>query len=388
MKQTNLLIAAAFLFIGFFTFRSLSQPQEHQPPQTNQSSSSQKIQVAILLDVSNSMDGLIDQAKAQLWNMVNTMGKATCNGAAPKIEIALYEYGRETNNAKEGFVKQLSGFSTDLDKLSNILFSLKTNGGDEYCGQVIYTSLNQLSWDNTPGNYKVIFIAGNEDFLQGNLNYKKACDLAKEKGVIVNTIYCGDRMQGLSEHWNVNDECGGGSFTNINQDAKIEEMATPYDDVILSLNDTLNNTYLYYGTNGNGFANNQKQLDQKNYSVGKSVAVKRSMVKSKSTLYENANWDLVDKVTEDKDFVNKVDVKTLPDSLRNKSKAEIQKIVLVKKGERTKIQQKISENSILRDKFIATEKAKKSGKANVSTLETEIEKIIRKQAKGFKMIIP
>ena len=124
MKQTNLLIAAAFLFIGFFTFRSLSQTQEHQPPQNNQSSSSQKIQVAILLDVSNSMDGLIDQAKAQLWNMVNTMGKATCNGAAPKIEIALYEYGRETNNAKEGFVKQLSGFSTDLDKLSNILFSI------------------------------------------------------------------------------------------------------------------------------------------------------------------------------------------------------------------------------------------------------------------------
>ena len=388
MKLTNLLIATAFLFICFFTFRSLSQHQEHQPPQTNQSTSSQKIQVAILLDVSNSMDGLIDQAKAQLWNMVNTMGKATCNGAAPKIEIALYEYGRETNNGKEGFVKQLSGFSTDLDKLSNILFSLKTNGGDEYCGQVIYTSLNQLTWDNTPGNYKVIFIAGNEDFLQGNLNYKKACDLAKQKGVVVNTVYCGDRMQGMSEHWNINDECGGGSFTNINQDAKIDEIATPYDDVILSLNDSLNNTYLYYGTNGSGYANNQKQLDQKNYSVSKSVAVKRSMVKSKSTLYENANWDMVDKVTEDKEFVNKVDVKTLPDSLRNKTKAEIQKIVLVKKEERAIIQQKIAEKSILRDKYIATEKAKKSGKENVSTLETEIEKIIRKQAKQFKMIIP
>mgnify|MGYP003492397680 FL=1 len=28
-----------------------------------------KIQAAILLDVSGSMDGLIEQAKAQLWNM-------------------------------------------------------------------------------------------------------------------------------------------------------------------------------------------------------------------------------------------------------------------------------------------------------------------------------
>ena len=34
-----------------------------------------KIQVAILLDVSNSMDGLIEQAKAQLWNMVSVMGR-------------------------------------------------------------------------------------------------------------------------------------------------------------------------------------------------------------------------------------------------------------------------------------------------------------------------
>src|SRR5215217_2249683 len=53
-----------------------------------------KIQAAILLDVSNSMDGLIEQAKAQLWNMVSVMGKAKCDNMAPQIEIALYEYGR------------------------------------------------------------------------------------------------------------------------------------------------------------------------------------------------------------------------------------------------------------------------------------------------------
>src|SRR6188472_661832 len=76
-----------------------------------------KIQVAILLDVSNSMDGLIEQAKAQLWNMVSVMGKAKCDNQAPQIEIALYEYGRPTNDVKAGYVKQLSGFTTDLDKL-------------------------------------------------------------------------------------------------------------------------------------------------------------------------------------------------------------------------------------------------------------------------------
>ena len=92
------------------------------------------------------MDGLIEQAKAQLWNMVSTMGKAKCNGdISPQIEIALYEYGRSTNDIKAGYVKQINGFTSDLDSLSQNFFSLKTNGGDEYCGQVIYTSFKRIA---------------------------------------------------------------------------------------------------------------------------------------------------------------------------------------------------------------------------------------------------
>src|SRR5882724_6669838 len=137
-----------------------------------------KIQVAILLDVSNSMDGLIDQAKVQLWNMVSVMGRVKCGDGNPKIEIALYEYGRSTNDVKAGYVKQISGFTTDLDQLSQELFRLTTNGGDEYCGHVIHTSLNELNWDSSSSDYKVIFIAGNEDFLQGNILYTQSCDEA------------------------------------------------------------------------------------------------------------------------------------------------------------------------------------------------------------------
>jgi hypothetical protein len=180
-----------------------------------------KIQVAILLDVSNSMDGLIEQAKAQLWNMVSVMGKAKCDNQAPQIEIALYEYGRPTNDVKAGYVKQLSGFTTDLDKLSQTLFGIQTNGGDEYCGVVMQTSLTKLNWDTAASNYKVIFIAGNEDFLQGNVLYTRACLEAKKKGVIINTIYCGEKMDGIREHWNVTGECGSGSYTNINQELEI-----------------------------------------------------------------------------------------------------------------------------------------------------------------------
>src|SRR6185436_18306879 len=150
-------------------------------PVTHPVNPNPKIQAAILLDVSNSMDGLIDQAKAQLWNMVSVMGKAKCDGQTPQIEIALYEYGRTSNDVNKGFVKQISPFTSDLDRLSQNLFSLTTYGGDEYCGQVIYTSLDELSWDADPNSYKVIFISGNEDFLQGKVHYTLACAEAKKK---------------------------------------------------------------------------------------------------------------------------------------------------------------------------------------------------------------
>lgn len=54
-----------------------------------------KIQVALLLDTSSSMDGLIEQAKSRLWNIVNTLTTLKYNGKAPQIEIALYEYGND-----------------------------------------------------------------------------------------------------------------------------------------------------------------------------------------------------------------------------------------------------------------------------------------------------
>ncbi len=230
--------------LGLFSMIALMGLMALTPKKTPQKPVQQKIQAAILLDVSNSMDGLIEQAKAQLWNMVSTMGKVECsNNMAPKIEIALYEYGRSSNDVKAGYVKKINGFISDLDSLSQNLFKLSTNGGDEYCGHVILSSLNELNWDPAPNNYKVIFIAGNEDFLQGDIHYTKSCKEAKSKGVIVNTIYCGDRMQGISEHWNLNAECGTGSFTNINQDAKMEDIPTPYDSLLFTYNEKLNGTY-------------------------------------------------------------------------------------------------------------------------------------------------
>lgn len=373
-----LLIAAAFLFLN----------AGKKQPAAVLTDNEQKIQVAILLDVSNSMDGLIDQAKAQLWNMVNTLGRVQCsNTKTPKIEIALYEYGSPRNNREEGYIKQINNFITDLDSLSENLFALTTNGGDEYCGHVIYRSMNELKWDNNPSSYKVIFIAGNESFRQGTITYTKSCDIAKSKGVIVNTIYCGDKMQGIREFWNLQAECGNGSFSNINQNQKIDDIPTPYDSLIYALNTQLNNTYIAYGASGQVYYNKQKKMDAANAGVSKKAAMKRAEAKSNAALYNNAGWDLVDKAKEGDAVFEKIDTKTLPDSLQNKTKEQLKVIVAEKRKERSAIQQQIVTVNQQRQQFINDQKNKESQNNSEATLETEIERIIKEQVKRFTMMV-
>ena len=387
MKQKTLLPKTAVLLFATFVFSSFISPSS--PQKKKDKVANPKIQVAILLDVSGSMDGLIEQAKAQLWNMVNTMGKAKCSGdMIPKIEIALYEYGRSTNDVKAGYVKKINGFINDLDSLSQNLFSLKTNGGDEFCGQVIFSSLQELKWDAAPGNYKVIFIAGNEDFLQGNLHYTKACTEAKNKGVIVNTIYCGDKMQGIREHWNLAGECGNGSFTNINQNATEVDIPTPYDSLIYSYNEKLNGTYIAYGYGGASYQKKQAQMDVANATMSKGAGIKRIKAKGNSAVYNNAKWDLVDAKASGGFDLATIDKKELPDSLKNKTTEELKKIVEEKSKERGTVQKEIATLNTQRDAFIAVEKAKNAtNKNNAATLETEVERIIKEQARRYNMVI-
>src|SRR6187402_3616625 len=134
MRKTTLMptlfkpLQVLIILIAIFTTTAfVNTPRDLRKP------SPKKIQVAILLDVSNSMDGLINQAKSQLWNMVSVLGKANCEGQTPQIEIALYEYGRSSNNPGNGYVQRINSFTKDLDQVSKNLFRLTTNGGDEYC---------------------------------------------------------------------------------------------------------------------------------------------------------------------------------------------------------------------------------------------------------------
>ncbi|WP_420581524.1 vWA domain-containing protein [Reichenbachiella sp.] len=248
----------AFFLITVFTISCFS-PTTQAKPETDK----QKIMLALLLDTSNSMDGLIDQAKSQLWTIVNELAAAKCgNGSRPEIQIALFEYGNDGLPQAEGYMRMVTDLTTDLDEISERLFGLSTNGGDEYCGYAINKSIKKLNWSDSKADLKMIFIAGNEPFSQGNVTYESACHLAKEKDIVVNTIFCGDYNEGIRTSWRHGATLTGGSYMSIEQNQKTVYVQTPYDDKIDQLNNELNKTYIYYGSKGKSKKEMQMRQDQ------------------------------------------------------------------------------------------------------------------------------
>ena len=320
------------------------------------------------------MDGLINQAKTQLWEIVNELSYAKCENENPDLEISLYEYGNSNLPSKEGFIRQVIGFSSDLDEISEKLFALKTNGGNEFCGEVIMTSLKELDWGKNKNDLNIIFIAGNEPFTQGKIDYKDAAIQAKEQDVVVNTIFCGGYQNGVSGMWKDGATLTGGDYMTINQDQKIVHIASPYDSII-KLNKQLNDTYIYFGSNGYTKIRKQAMQDSNASELSEVVEVKRAVSKS-SRIYNNATWDLVDAEKEESFSYDKLDKKTLPEALQNKSTKEIKVYVADQGKKRAKIQKEIQELNAKRNKYVA-EKQKDTSKG----LDNVMVKAIKRQAK-------
>lgn len=317
----------------------------------------QKIQVAILLDTSSSMDGLIDQAKSRLWNIVNTLTTLRYQGKKPSIEISLYEYGNDGLSAENGYIRQVTPLTSDLDLLSEKLFALRTNGGSEYCGQVIKVSTDELKWSKDSKSMKLIYIAGNENFDQGMVNYIEAISDAVKQGIYVNTIHCGDDYAGVNGKWKDGAEKGKGEYFFIDHNQKVRYIPTPYDVRIDECNTRLNQTYIYYGAQGAMMKERQVQQDVMAEGVSMENKVTRTAAKANYS-YSNASWDLVDALDQkDLDWKN-FDKSTLPEKYRNLSTEALKKEVEKLQAERKMIQKEILELNQEREKYIQTELAK------------------------------
>lgn len=345
-----------------------------------------RVQIAILLDTSNSMDGLIFQARTQLWTIVNEFSRAKRDGQRPRLEVALYEYGNDSLSSGEGYVRQVCAFTDDLDKLSEKLWQLTTNGGTEMCGEVIAQSLDGLAWDKDPRTYKAIFIAGNEPFTQGERDYRKACASAMGKGIVVNTIHCGSREDGVSGMWADGAKRGEGEFMWIDQNQKRRHIHCPQDEELSKLSIELNATYIAYGREGAAGAMRQEAQDKlaaDNAEAGTQVA--RAAAKA-SGAYNNAGWDLVDAVKEKKVDLDSVDAKDLPGAMATMTGEQRHEYVKEQTQRRAELTARIQKLNEERAKFVAEEE-KKLNQGDAETFDSAAVKAVREQmkAKGYEV---
>ena len=363
---------------------SVAAAVEHEPSAISTVKADVKIQVALLLDTSNSMDGLINQAKSRLWNIVNTLTTLRFEGKEPEIQIALYEYGNDRLRAADNFIRLVAPLTTDLDLISEKLFTLTTDGGLEYCGAVIRRAATELTWSTNDKDIHLIYIAGNEPFTQGKISYKEAINDGLSRNITVNTIHCGDRSEGVSGLWKDGADRGNGEFFNIDHNVRVRYIITPYDDRIDACNIRLNNTYISYGSMGEKRRANQVAQDNNAASISSANKVERAVSKS-SSAYKNSSWDLVDLVTENADALQTIKQADLPAALQGKSTTELKVYIEQKKVERTAIQQEIETLSKQRQTYIDAE-MQKSGDSNGDDLGKAINRSVMQIAarKGYK----
>ena len=119
-----------------------------------------------------------------------------------------------------------------------------------------------MQWSNDPAALKLVFIAGNESADQASevFNFRYVAEEARNRGITVNSIYCGDREMGVRERWDQVAACGGGSYSAIDIRCGTIKIETPHDKVLLELNMKLNATYVPYGRLGE--AGRERQLDR------------------------------------------------------------------------------------------------------------------------------
>jgi len=336
------------------------------------------VQIAILLDTSGSMEGLIEQAKSQLWKICNEFIKARQGGVTPEVQVALYEYGKSSLRPETGWIRQIQPLTTDLDKISEELFALRTNGGDEYCGWVIQNAVTELGWNPAADVYKAIFIAGNEPFTQGPVDYTESCKAAITKGIIVNTIHCGGEAEGINTKWKDGADLADGKYLVIDQNRAVVSIETPQDKEIARLGVELNKTYLAYGVAGRAGAARQVAQDANvaTLAPASGAVLQRSVAKA-SANYQNSAWDLVD-AAKDKTFeVARLKTEELPPEMQKLNVEERKAYIEKNAKERADLQSKINQLNGEREKYVAQRMKEVVG---TNTLDAVVISAVREQS--------
>ena len=357
------------------------------------------IDLALCLDTSGSMSGLIDSAKQRLWALVNDMALAE---PTPRLRVALLTYGSPAYGADNGWVQTSVPLTDDLDMVSMKLFELSTDGGDEYVARVTQAATSQLQWSTDPAALKMIVVAGNESAEQDSeVTLEVACGSAIEQGIVVHSLYCAQGgagrqqvasgrgvvplsssavpvassnasttsttpgataaatptplpLDGIAMSWKKVSLLADGAFAMINQDTGVVLIETPFDEKLVKLSSALNETYIPYGSGAQWYLSNQFTQDVNAFALNTEAAASRAQAKAGKLYF--CGWDLVDSLKAKQLTFEGIETDQLPEALRALSTEELRLHVEAQREARAKIQADIAAAGAEREAWLVAKR--------------------------------
>jgi len=298
------------------------------------------IDVVFCLDLSGSTNGLLDDVREKLWEIVNQVNSYK---PAPEFRIGVIGFSRASFGSSTSYVKVLQPLTTDFDLLNFELYKLKAavEKGDQIVGEAIKTAVRQMNWSGESDALKVVFLVGNGMVNAGGNDYREACDQALKRGIIINAVYCRTRNNVDKElpGWREIARLTGGEQYDIRIHKRAPIILTSPNTIeFKELAGMLSETYLYYGEQGFERYKMMASIDSKAKSANEMTFESRLFYKiSDRFQFHQQYWDLVDYLKmSNSDFVD-LEMKYLNDSLKFKSTQEVRDIVSQTRDKRNKL---------------------------------------------------
>ena len=156
-----------------------------------------------------------------------------------------------------------------------------------------------MDWSTNADALKIVYLVGNGKVNEGRFDFRKQCELAKEKNIIVNTIYCNktlrdNRAKDITGWIEIASSTGGQQYdVYVSKRAPLLSVKANLADLV-ALSDTINKTYLPYGRTGFDKFKLMKEADEYAGSVYESYLYSRLKYKlSDHYQLKQFAWDII-----------------------------------------------------------------------------------------------
>ena len=339
-----------------------------------------QIEVAFVLDTTGSMSGLIQAAKDNIWSIASSMASAE---SAPIVKMGLVAY----RDRGDEYVTKVSDLSDDLDTNYGELMQYRAAGGGdapESVNKALYDAVTKMSWSQAENSYKVIFLVGDAPpkmNYKDELQYPEIVELAKSKGIIINTIQCG-QQSGTKASWKDIATLSQGSYFQVEQSGGAVAVITPFDKKIAALTKELDDTRIFYGS-----AKVLREKEGKKAAADRfnraaspaSVARKAEFNLSKSGKRNfSGDNELVADLESGKVQLDDIPAAELPKEVRKLEPILRHKLIKDKSQKRKKLVQKLTKLTEQRSVFIKEEMSKRDDAER--SLDNQIYQTVKSQA--------